>query len=107
MGAPLVTSNCERPAGKVGECFYCQRAVGQSHNEHCVLWEKRVRMRATFEYEVSVPHAWIEDGIDHWYNENKAHYAHRIAADLWDCVGDDDRLGDLVVFKYLGGITNQ
>ena len=33
----VVTANDARPAGKLGECFYCQTPVGYEHRVGCVL----------------------------------------------------------------------
>mgnify|MGYP001578508513 CR=1 FL=1 len=37
MPSWIVTSDDARPAGKPGECFYCQTPIGQEHRVGCVM----------------------------------------------------------------------
>lgn len=66
---PIVTTEAERPAGKKGECFYCQKKMNEQHNSECVLWEKTVLIRMTVEYPVKVPHFWSRDNVEFHRNE--------------------------------------
>lgn len=66
---PIVVDADARPAGKPGECFYCQRRVGSEHKAECVLWTRRVVLRATIEYTEEVPHAWDAHMIQFARNE--------------------------------------
>lgn len=60
MKFPIVTKDDHgiRPAGKPDECFYCHSKVGEPHGRDCVTITKRVRLKATIEFEVEVPHSW-------------------------------------------------
>lgn len=58
-----------RPAGKPDECFYCHSKVGERHKYDCVTVVKKVKMRATIEYETEVPVHWDKEMIEFKYNE--------------------------------------
>ncbi len=63
-----ITDSGERPAGKVGECFYCKAPVGR-HEDDCVCVKKSVVIRMTIEYLVAVPRFWNEHDIEFHRNE--------------------------------------
>jgi len=54
-----------RPAGNPLECCYCQRPIGQSHAADCVMLQKSVVIRATFEMVVHVPSGWGVEMIEY------------------------------------------
>lgn len=58
-----------RPSGKPDECFYCHSKVGEPHKYDCVTVVKRVKMRATIEYETEVPVHWDKEMIEFKYND--------------------------------------
>lgn len=60
-----------RPAGKPGECFYCNRKVGEEHTWECVIPCKAVRLRATIEYEAELPRSWNRGTIE-FHNREKS-----------------------------------
>lgn len=103
---PLVTPECgPRPAGPPDECFYCRRTLGQPHAADCVLWTKRVKVRAIIEYERDVPHAWDRDLILFHLNESswcKTNILNELQAIL-DAreleSGMDECLDDLIEFE--------
>jgi hypothetical protein len=69
---PIVVLEDERPAGKgSGKCFYCTAKIGERHNEDCVLWKKKVTVRATMEYEIEIPHFWSKENIEFHRNESR------------------------------------
>lgn len=47
-----------RPAGAPDECFYCRRKVGAPHTTECVMIERKVRVRYSFEVELNIPYHW-------------------------------------------------
>lgn len=59
-----------RPAGKPGECFYCWKSVGEMHEFDCVIPQKKVRVRFSIDYEVSVPFSWNKRNIEFHRNES-------------------------------------
>lgn len=60
-----------RGAGKTDECFYCRRRLGEEHTWECVIPTRRVKLRATIEYEAEVPRSWDADFV-HWQKNEKA-----------------------------------
>ena len=68
----LVREEDARPAGKPGECFYCNNKTGSPHTWECVIPQKVVRLRTTFEYEVSVPRSWKKENIEFHRNESSS-----------------------------------
>lgn len=68
----IVTEKAQRPGdmdGKSGKCFYCREEIGKPHKQTCVLLKKKVKVKATIEYEVDVPASWDVDQIEFHRNE--------------------------------------
>lgn len=65
----IVTKSAMRPASTKEQCFYCNRAIGAMHDASCVLIKKKVRVRFTVEYEVSVPASWDKHMIEFQRND--------------------------------------
>lgn len=59
-----------RPAGKPGQCFYCQMPAGK-HKDDCPCVSKTVvlRMKIDIEYVAAVPRFWDEQIIRSARNE--------------------------------------
>lgn len=57
---PKVLANDDgiRPAGEQDACFYCRSKIGEPHGDECVMVEKLVKVRYTFELEIKIPHHW-------------------------------------------------
>ena len=53
----IVTIEDERPAGKKGECFYCQEPIGKEHARECVITRHPSLDR---ENEMDRPNGWIQ-----------------------------------------------
>jgi hypothetical protein len=68
---PLVhpKDNGIRREGTPDECFYCKQKVGSPHLCDCVAVRQRVRVRATFQIEITVPHIWNQEDIDGWIED--------------------------------------
>lgn len=66
----IVDEQAERPNGERGECFYCRQPIGERHKDGCVIRTRRVRVKATIEYEVEVPADWDASMIDFHFNES-------------------------------------
>ena len=69
---PIVLKNDDgiRPAGKPDECLYCKSKVGEPHAKDCVIVTKIVKVRYSFEIEITVPHHWDKDMIEFHRNES-------------------------------------
>jgi hypothetical protein len=69
---PVVTSDDHgiRPAGKPDACFYCGSKVGERHGPDCAVVVKRVRVRYSFEFDISVPHHWTKETVEFHRNES-------------------------------------
>lgn len=59
-----------RTAGNPDECFYCQSKVGEQHKPDCVCVLKRVKVRYSFEIEVSIPWGWDAQNFEFHRNES-------------------------------------
>lgn len=58
-----------RPAGQPDRCFYCGRAVGQTHREDCVIRDRTIVCRLSFEYTVRIPEDWTPERFEEHRNE--------------------------------------
>ena len=69
---PLVVENDDgiRPAGKPDECFYCQRKIGEDHQRNCVVVNKKVKVRWSFDVVIEVPHNWTAENVEFHYGES-------------------------------------
>lgn len=52
------------------QCFYCNGLLGGRHEAECVIPQREVRVRVTFEITRSVPHFWKPSMIDFHMNES-------------------------------------
>lgn len=66
----IVTDKARRPAIDRPVCFYCLRPVGSPHKGDCVLIKKKVLIRMTVEYEISVPASDYKGEIEFHRNES-------------------------------------
>lgn len=71
MKFPVVTKDDHgiRPAGAPDRCFYCKSKVGEEHGQECVVVTKRVKLKATIEFDVEVPHFWTKENIEFHRND--------------------------------------
>lgn len=58
-----------RPAGPPDRCFYCDRKKGEQHKKDCVIRQRTVVIRTTFEYTISIPEDWLPDMFEAHRNE--------------------------------------
>lgn len=92
---PLVKENDTdiRPAGKPDECFYCGSKVGEPHKHGCVTVVKKVKLKATIEYEKEVPADWDDEQIYYHYNLG-TWCANNIIDDLKDYIDELNEYND-------------
>jgi hypothetical protein len=64
-----------------GRCFYCNQAIGDCHKQDCCLVTKKVLVRATIEYEITVPSDWTDADIEFHRNDG-SWCANNIAREL-------------------------
>ena len=57
-----------RPAGAQDECLYCGCKVGEFHKRDCVIVNKTVKVRYSFEIEIEQPHYWDKERIEDYHN---------------------------------------
>jgi hypothetical protein len=60
-----------RPTGAPDECFYCKQKVGTPHLCDCTAVHQKVRIRATFEIDVSMPHHWTRNDVWEWIKDDR------------------------------------
>jgi|SRR5215469_4847565 len=63
---PSPFSDC--PVRSKDHCFYCGHRKGEEHKEGCVIRERTVVIRASFDLVVEVPEDWTEDKVEFKYN---------------------------------------
>ena len=67
----LVTKdNGPRPAGKPGECFYCNQPLGSEHRKDCVSRRRTIVVRYSIEVTICVPEIWDEATINFHRNDS-------------------------------------
>lgn len=66
---PLVRKEDARPAGREGECFYCRQKEDTPHKDKCVILNRKVKVRYTFELEIEIPHHWNQHDIEFHRND--------------------------------------
>ncbi len=97
----IVTAAARRPASDKHECFYCNQAVGAEHKPDCVLISKKVKVRATIEYEIEVPAHW-ESGMTEFHRNESSWCKDNMIREL-QAIADlkNDCLCSHVEFEYL------
>ena len=66
------------------QCFYCKQKTGEYHKADCVSVNKKVRIRVSWDIEVTVPMHWTKEDIE--FHRNEGSY----------CSDNDiERLGDI------------
>lgn len=77
----IVTKGYERPAGRPGECFYCQSPVGEEHKVGCVGRSRTVVLRWSVEFLIDVPEDWTEEQIC-FFRQGNSHCSSNTIDDL-------------------------
>lgn len=67
-----VDLSSERPAGKTGECFYCQAKRGDDHRQGCVIRTRTVMVRVSFNLIREVPEDWEQSMVEFHMNESSS-----------------------------------
>ncbi len=99
-----ITRSAIRPAGDKERCFYCSQLIGKKHKPDCVLIQKKVNIKMTVEYEVSVPSFWGKSQIEFQRNEG-SWCANNAISELSKLFAGDDNECMCVSaeFEYMGG----
>ena len=64
----IVTEKACRPGQTT--CLYCSQEVGTPHNvDVCVLIQKKIKLKISFEIEDEIPAHWEDENIDFFYQE--------------------------------------
>ncbi len=101
----LVTKDDSRPAGKPGECFYCRKKIDEPHTWECVIPEKVVRVKTTFEYMIRVPRSWDAHNVEFHRNESSS-CADNILQDLEAYANSEGCLCSSQVTEYISEAPN-
>jgi hypothetical protein len=96
-----VTEKAMRPAATLRACFYCAEPVGGQHKASCVLVSKRVKVRATIEYEIEVPASFGQAAIEFQRNDG-TWCADNMIRELEALKEADGCLCPRTIFTYLG-----
>lgn len=98
----IVTRSAMRPASDKEACFRCGQPVGSEHKPDCVTIRKKVKVRMTVEYEISVPNHWNKEDIE--FHRNEGTWCSSNAVDeLSEIIGEDGCICNCTHFDYLGG----
>lgn len=101
----LVTDSDSRPLGINGECYYCNKKIGDEHDSECVSLRRKVRVRHTFEVVADVTRYWNADMINNFFNES-GWCANNAARQLNDIAENrDECLCNVHSCEYLGEVT--
>ena len=96
-----VTEKSMRPVSEAKECFYCHKRLGSFHEDNCVLISKKVKIRMTIEYEVSVPNHWKKNDVEFHRNES-SWCADNVIEELDNLVDENSCLcGTNINFEYV------
>lgn len=98
-----VTKEDERPLGKRGECFYCKRAVGQTHKDECVCLTRKITLEIKGNIEIDVPSFWDADLIEFHFNES-SWCADNIIDELNKHIKSRGCLCDILQFRYINNV---
>lgn len=77
-----------RPLTGPDMCCYCRQPVGKPHTLKCVILQRKVRVRYTFDIEIEVPHFWDKSNIEFHRNEG-SWCANNALTDIKQQVTDD------------------
>jgi hypothetical protein len=100
----IVSRDAMRPASLEEMCFYCHQPIGQEHKESCVLIKKKVKVRMTVEYIISVPNEWDKDQIE--FHRNDSTWCADNAIKELEEFSKGGCLCQYTNFEYLGDETN-
>jgi len=64
-----VTEKAMRPASPNRNCFYCGEPVGGTHRDSCVLINRKVKVKVSFEMVINEPASWDKEFIEYAKNE--------------------------------------
>ncbi len=87
---PLVIEDDDgiRPGGKPDECFYCHQQIGEPHNNDCVILQRKVKVRYSFDIEIEMPHSWDASAIESMLNESSL-CASNFIDEIQEYLGED------------------
>lgn len=87
-----------------GTCFYCRQRVGKEHKPDCVLIVKKVRVRMTVEYDVTVPADWDADMVE--FHRNDSSWCKDNAIEELRALAESDAgcLCQHTEFEYIGDV---
>lgn len=82
-----------RPFGRPDECFYCHAPVGSEHVSGCVMRQRTVIMRWTYEIPISVPEDWTTETIE--FHDNDSSWCANNSVDTLERLRGDETHGCL------------
>lgn len=88
---PLVVADLDdglRPAGPQDACFYCQQKVGTQHRSDCAVVTKKVRVRVTLDYDITVPYSWDSGQIE-FHRNDSSWCSSNLISELEEQFGED------------------
>ena len=96
-----VTKKAMRPVSNVEGCFYCGSSIGSYHKDSCVLVSKRVKVKATIEYEIEVPNSWSKKDVEFHRNEG-SWCASNMLGEMKKLEEKEGCLCQFTKFEYIG-----
>lgn len=64
-----VTEKAMRPASPNRNCFYCGEPIGGEHRNSCVLINRKVKVKVSFEMFFDEPASWDKEQIEFARNQ--------------------------------------
>lgn len=103
-GPKLAREDDARPAGKPGECFYCNRKFGEGHGPDCVVPQRTVVLKYTVTLVQSVPANWTPHDIEFHRNDG-SWCGNNLLGDLDHQVQEDHCLCSQVSVEFVSEAT--
>ena len=104
-GPKIVDSSAERPAGKVGECFYCWQPIGAEHAADCVIQQRTIVCRIIVDVIRDVPNDWDRHIIE-WRINKGSYCANNVINDL-SLITEDHCFCEQLQAMYLREATEE
>ena len=99
-----VTEKAMRSSSENCACFYCGQEIGKNHKQDCELVCKKVKIKASVEYYITVPSTWGGDEVEN-YRKN-IECGDILLQELMNIKKEKGCLCGIVNFEYLGDESN-
>ncbi len=102
-----VTEDSIRPAGNKDECFYCHSKIGEQHKPDCVIRNRTVLVKVSFEVLLDVPESWDSNSIEFMYSGEGSYCGDNVLDILERQAERAGCLCDVIETKYIREATEE